>query len=81
MTTTTMTKKAQVTIPKRVREAAGLKPGGKVNVSVEGGKVVLTPAGKAAKSEYRRRIESVRGTLETRLTTEQIMELLRGDPA
>ena len=75
MTTTTMTQKAQVTIPKRAREAVGLKPGGKVNVTVERGKVVLTPAGKRAKSPF----ERIRGTLEDKMSTDEIMALLRGD--
>jgi AbrB family looped-hinge helix DNA binding protein len=75
MTTTNMTKKAQVTIPKRAREATGLKPGGKVNVTVENGKVVLTPVGKTAKSPF----EKVRGSLKDSMTTDQIMALLRGD--
>ena len=78
-TTTNMTRKAQVTIPKRAREATGLKPGGKVRVAVENGKVVLTPVGRTGKSDYRKRIERVRGTLRDPLTTDEIMALLRGD--
>jgi AbrB family looped-hinge helix DNA binding protein len=75
MTTTNMTSKAQVTIPKRAREAAGLKPGGKVKIAVENGKVVLTPVGKAPASPF----ERLRGSLKDKLTTDEIMALLRGD--
>jgi len=75
MTTTTMTSKAQVTIPKRVREAAGLKPGSKVNVAIEGGKVVLTPVGRKHPSPF----EKIRGVLKDTMTTDEIMQLLRGD--
>lgn len=75
MTTTNMTKKAQVTISKRAREATGLRPGGKVNVAVENGKVVLTPVGKAFKSPF----EKIRGTLKDTMSTDEIMALLRGD--
>jgi AbrB family looped-hinge helix DNA binding protein len=74
MTVTNMTSKAQVTINKRAREAAGLKPGGKVNVGVENGKVVLTPVGKKEKSPF----EKIRGTLKDTMTTDEIMALLRG---
>ncbi len=75
MATTRMTTKAQVTIPKRMREAAGLKPGGKVEVSVENGKVVVVPAGKAPKSPF----EKIRGILKDGMTTDEVMALLRGD--
>jgi len=75
MTTTNMTRKAQVTIPKRARDAVGLKPGGKVNVAVENGKVVLTPVRKGTKSPF----EKIRGTLKDTMSTDEIMALLRGD--
>ncbi|MBL6938773.1 MAG: AbrB/MazE/SpoVT family DNA-binding domain-containing protein [Alphaproteobacteria bacterium] len=75
MTITNMTKKAQVTIPKRAREATGLKPGGKVSVTVEDGKVVLKPAGRMPKSPF----EKIRGTLKDTMTTDEILALLRGD--
>lgn len=38
---TTLTTKGQVTIPKEIREALGLKPGDKVVFEKEGNKVVL----------------------------------------
>lgn len=75
MTITNMTRKAQVTIPKRAREATGLKPGAKVKVAVENGKVVLSPVGKAPKGPFAK----IRGTLKDTMTTDQIMALLRGD--
>jgi AbrB family looped-hinge helix DNA binding protein len=74
-TTTNMTRKAQVTIPKRVREAVGMKPGGKVNIVVENGRVVLTPVRGVAKSPF----EKIRGTLKDTMTTDEILALLRGD--
>jgi len=73
--TTTITTKGQVTIPKRARDATGLKPGGKVDVRVENGKVVLTPVRKGTKSPF----EKIRGTLKDNMTTDEIMALLRGD--
>lgn len=41
---TKVTSKGQVTIPKRVREALGIKPGSRVDFVVEEGRVVLKAA-------------------------------------
>jgi AbrB family looped-hinge helix DNA binding protein len=77
---TTVTSKGQVTIPKRARDAVGLKPGSKVDVEVKPGVgVVIKPLGKPRKSDMERRIEKVRGTLKTSMTTDEIMKFLRGD--
>jgi AbrB family looped-hinge helix DNA binding protein len=80
MAATTVTSKGQVTIPKRVRDALGLKGGSKVHIEAHPGKMAtLKPVGRTSKSEFARRIEKVRGTLKTKMTTDEIMELLRGD--
>jgi antitoxin PrlF len=77
---TTVTSKGQVTIPKRVRDAAGLRPGSKVEFAYRHGEVTLTPVRKpTGKSEFRRRLEKVRGTLKLGMSTDEFMELLRGD--
>jgi antitoxin PrlF len=77
--TTTVTSKGQVTIPKRVRDAAGLKPGTKVTVEYDHGAAIVKSTRKVGKSEYRKRLESVKGTFKSRLSTDEIMALLRGD--
>ena len=41
---TNVTSKGQVTIPKRVRDALGLKPGSRVEFLIQEGGVVLAPA-------------------------------------
>jgi AbrB family looped-hinge helix DNA binding protein len=76
-----MTSKGQVTIPKRMRDAAGLKPGRPVEVRLtnEGCVVLSPPRGRPAKSDMRKRIEKVRGTLKLGMSTDEFMELLRGD--
>jgi len=73
---TTMTSKGQVTVPKRLREALGLKPGSEVVFEYQGnGRAIIRRLGKAPKSRF----EKLRGSLKSDLTTDQIMALLRGD--
>ena len=40
---TTLTSKGQLTLPKRIRDALGLRPGDELLVELEEGRVVLTP--------------------------------------
>jgi len=77
---TAVTSKGQVTIPKRIRDALGITPGSEVRFGMEeDGRAFLQPEGKPRKSDMRKRIEKVRGTLKTDMTTDEIMKLLRGD--
>ena len=78
---TTVTSKGQVTIPKRVRDALGLKPGSKVDVEYRtDGALVTLAKKKITRSEFRKRLESVRGTLDLGgMTTDEYMKWLRGD--
>lgn len=77
--TTNMTSKGQVTIPKRMRDAARLKPGKPVNVEFVDGKVVISPATATAKSDFRKRLEMVRGTLDLGMSSDAFMKMMRGD--
>jgi AbrB family looped-hinge helix DNA binding protein len=71
-----VTRKGQVTIPKRVREHLGIEPGSVVEFEVtQDGRIVLVKQGAAAPSRF----EKLRGTAPTKLTTDQLMALLRGD--
>jgi AbrB family looped-hinge helix DNA binding protein len=56
MTTTTITTKGQVTLPKHVRDAVGLKPGGEVEVraTAAGGVYIEKPGSAAAYKEKAR---------------------------
>ncbi len=72
-----VTRKGQVTIPKRVREHLGIEPGSVVEFELGAdGRIVLVKAGaKPAPSRFAR----VRGTATVKMTSDEIMALLRGD--
>lgn len=74
-----ITSKGQVTIPIDVRERAGLMPGSDVDFVVEGATVRLVK-GKPGKRKTRidEAIDAFRGSATTRLSTEELMKLLRG---
>ena len=75
-----VTTKGQVTIPKRVREYLGIQPGSAVEFEVgPQGEVLLRKAGKFSKrSGTRGRFAALRGSRKTGLTTDALMDLLRG---
>jgi len=76
---TTMTIKGQVTIPKHLRDALGLKPGAKVDFTVnQDGEVVLRRANIKAKTQQDR-FESARGSADIQWRTNDLMALLRGE--
>lgn len=81
MTTTTVTVKGQVTLPKDVREAVGLKPGDKVEVraTATGGVYIEKPG---TSRSYRNRLEALaKRRLITGMTTDEFMEFSRGETA
>jgi antitoxin PrlF len=74
---TRVTRKGQVTIPKRVRDYLGIEPGSMVEFDVTpDGRIVLINQDATPKPS---RFEKVRGTATTKLTTDEIMAMLRGD--
>ena len=73
---TTLTSKGQVTIPKRVRDHLGLKPGSSVEFEVTAdGRVVIVPRSKRPRSRFAKLV----GTATVKLTTDEIMALTRGE--
>lgn len=80
-----VTTKGQVTIPKAIRDRAGLRPGSEVDFSIENGRVVLTrPPSDTSQEERRKRefreyLDRVEGTLNLGMSTDEFMQLLRGD--
>ena len=76
---TRLTVKGQVTIPKRIRDALGLKPGMPVDFSVNAeGLVVIHKAEVTAKRKPDR-FEAVRGKADVKWRTQDLMALLRGN--
>lgn len=74
--TVTVTRKGQVTIPKRVRDRLGINPGSKVVFEVgEDGRAFLRRVGKVRLRPSR--FERMRGTATSGLSTDEIMALTR----
>ncbi|MBU0609727.1 MAG: AbrB/MazE/SpoVT family DNA-binding domain-containing protein [Armatimonadetes bacterium] len=71
--------RGRVTIPKAIREAAGLKPGDDVDVGFEDGKITIARSG-PVRTRGRRLVEHMRGPATLKMTTDEIMALTRGEP-
>jgi AbrB family looped-hinge helix DNA binding protein len=73
-----VTSKGQVTIPKRVRDLLGIRPGTAVEFHVDrDGRVTLRGVGRPRK--VKSRFAKLRGTATVRMRTEEIMALTRGE--
>lgn len=75
-----ITSKGQVTIPVEIREKAGLLPGTEVDFQLDGQTVYVFKA-RAPKGETRGQeiVRRLRGSGTVRMTTDEIMALMRGD--
>ena len=79
---TNVTVKGQVTLPKAVREAAGIRPGDRVNVRVrpEGGVIIEAEDAVMGAEAYLNRLEAMSRRRPIRgLSTDEIMRLTRGE--
>jgi AbrB family looped-hinge helix DNA binding protein len=76
-----VTSKGQVTIPREIREQAGIRPHSEVSFEFRRGQVVLKPAAGAA-ARGRAAVERLRGSADNPRwkgkTTDELMALLRG---
>jgi antitoxin PrlF len=76
---TILTVKGQVTIPKQIRDAVGLKPGMPVDFAVNSaGEVVIQRAERSA-ARQTDRFEAARGKADVKWRTRDLMALLRGE--
>jgi antitoxin PrlF len=76
-----VTVKGQVTIPKPMRDRLGLKPGSRVEFeALPDGRVAMRKA-PSPDSDYAERLRKARGTATelAGMSTDEIMQLLRGD--
>jgi antitoxin PrlF len=81
-----VTEKGQVTIPKHIRQAAGVAPGSEVSFSLEGSRIVITPVRTSVKQDRRAKLKAaaarVRGSFSAefrQLGANDIMSFIRGD--
>lgn len=73
-----ITSKGQVTIPKEIREELGLLPATEVEFEVEGDTVRLYKS-EEENPRGEELVERMRGTSDGSMSTDEIMELTRGD--
>ncbi len=73
-----ITSKGQVTIPQRIRNRYGLKPGTAVEFVTDGGKVRIVPK-RRARNAVDDWLHHATGALKGKATTARIMKLTRGD--
>lgn len=75
---TTLTSKGQVTVPKKIRDYLGLRPGSAVRFSMgTNGEVIILPEADGPPRRGRSRLGHLRGTLKTGQSTDDLMCLLR----
>jgi AbrB family looped-hinge helix DNA binding protein len=70
--------KGQVTIPAELRHRHGLREGDEVDVVEDGNVLRIVPV-ENDPSRGRRLIRRMRGRASTKLSTDELMELVRGD--
>jgi antitoxin PrlF len=78
--------KGQVTIPKRLRDAAGVTPGSEVTFSLEGSRIVITPVASGIRDDRRDALRKAAARVQASMAPEfqqlgadEIMTFLRGD--
>lgn len=70
--------KGQVTIPAPLREKHGLREGDEVNVIEEGNALRIVPVD-SSQSRGQRLVNRMRGRATTTMSTDQLLQLLRGE--
>lgn len=75
-----ITSKGQVTIPRDIREALGIVPSSEVEFVREGNRVWLRKR-KPGAARGRSLVARMRGRATSRMSTEEIMKLTRGEDA
>ena len=73
-----ITSKGQVTIPMAIRDLLGLLPNTEVQFDVDGDAVRITKVSRPDRSRGRGIVEHMRGRGTGKMTTDEIMRLMRG---
>lgn len=78
-----ITAEGQVTIPRELRERAGLEPGCEVDLVLEGAtvRIVKAPPERQGKSRGEMLVERLRGAGDFKMTTDEVLALMRGPSA
>lgn len=79
-----VTSKGQVTIPKHIRRRAGIRAGAEVDFSEQDGAIVVRKTARShragsADDGFADYLDSVTGVVDLGMTTDQFMQLLRGE--
>lgn len=75
----TLTSKGQVTVPKKIRDYLGLRPGSAVRFDLgPNGEVIVHRDTRALPSRPEGRFSRLRGSLGTGKSSDELMRLLRG---
>jgi AbrB family looped-hinge helix DNA binding protein len=75
-----VTTKGQVTIPQEIRNRLGLLPHTQVEFELAADHAVIRKSTRKSGGRGRLAVELLRGTGDVRMSTDEIMELTRGEP-
>jgi AbrB family looped-hinge helix DNA binding protein len=79
-----VTSRGQVTIPKHLRQRTGIKAGSEVDFAEQRGEVVIRKSATrrrrpASEEDFAAWLDRVRGSVDLGMSTDEFMELLRGE--
>ncbi|VVT02037.1 AbrB/MazE/SpoVT family DNA-binding domain-containing protein [Hoeflea sp. EC-HK425] len=79
-----VSEKGQITIPKHLRERAGIAPNSEVTVDFDGGRLIIAAADRQAEKANRARLErfmqalrKLEGTGDQSINADQLMQITR----
>ena len=72
-----LTSKGQVTIPKRMRDHLGLKPGSEIEFTINNQAEIVV---RTKEMRPKGRFDALVGTLDLGMTTDEFMRMIRGGP-
>ncbi|MEQ8306300.1 MAG: AbrB/MazE/SpoVT family DNA-binding domain-containing protein [Hoeflea sp.] len=79
-----VSEKGQITIPKHLRERAGIAPNSEVTVDFDGGRLVIAAADRQAEKENRARLDrfmqalrKLEGTGDQSIDADRLMQMTR----